>query len=280
MWLRSAIGLICLVGFASTTVGQSCSLTESPCAVGLGTYLAAAPPWHDGEAARPVVIHLHGAGASAAAVMQDHALVEPIVDRGYVLVAPVGLARPGEEGEYWSLGARPPQRDEARFLQQILDDVAPRFHADRSRVFLTGFSMGAALVWRRACESPGTFAAYAPVEGGYWSAHANDCAGPVRLLLTQGWRDDAVPLEGRAQGADTVQDGILDGLQVWRRVNRCADAHADEFATDAQFWRRSWTTCAPGSALTFVLHPGGHEVPAGWAALALDWFEAAVPRTH
>jgi hypothetical protein len=29
-----------------------------------------------------------------------------------------------------------------------------------------------------------------------------------------------------------------------------------------------------------VLHPGGHEVPAGWAALALDWFEAAVPSTH
>lgn len=280
MWLRPVVGLIGLAGFASAAAGQSCSSPESPCAVGMGTYLAASPPWHDGDALRPVVIHYHGAGATAAAVLQDHPLVEPVLARGYVLLAPVGLARPGEEGEYWSLGTRPPQRDEPRFLQQILDDAAPRLHLDRSRVFVTGFSMGAALVWRLACEAPSTYAAYAPIEGGFWSAHANNCAGPARLLLTEGWRDDAVPLEGRAQGTDAVQDGILEGLQVWRRVNGCADPHADRFATDAQFWRRAWTACAPGSALTFVLHPGGHEVPAGWAALALDWFESVVPASH
>ena len=49
-------------------------------------------------------------------------------------------------------------------------------------------------------------------------------------------------------------------------------------------WGRSgsaaWTDCAAGSALTFVLDPDGHEVPAGWADMALDWFEAVVPASH
>ena len=153
-----------------------------------------------GDAARPVVVYFHGAGASAAAAMQDHALVDPILGRGYAFLAPVGLPRSDQDGEYWSLGTRPPQRDEPLFLQQILDDAGPRLHLDRSRVFVTGFSMGAALVWRLACDTPDAYAAYAPVEGGFWSAQANSCLGPVRLLLTQGWRDDAIPLEGRAQG--------------------------------------------------------------------------------
>ena len=78
-----------------------------------------------------------------------------------------------------------------------------------------------------------------------------------------------------------VQDGILEGLQVWRRVNGCTDPHADQFATDAQFWRRSWTNCAPGSALTFVLHPEGHVVPGGLGHAGARLVRgSSVPPTH
>lgn len=171
-------------------------------------------------------------------------------------------------------------RDERAFLEQVLDDAAPRFHVDRSRVFVTGFSMGGGIVWQLACRAPSEFAAFGPVAGGFWHGLPTDCAGPVKLLHTLGWRDDAVPIEGWISGADQVQGGVFEGLQVWRRVNGCSQAHADSFATRGQFWERSWTGCVPGSALTFVLHPGGHEVPDGWADLALDWFESVVPASH
>ena len=52
------------------------------------------------------------------------------------------------------------------------------------------------------------------------------------------------------------------------------------YADMGEFWQRTWTGCAPGSALTFVLHPDGHEVPAGWADMALDWFEGLAPPSH
>ena len=190
------------------------------------------------------------------------------------------LDAPDRDGAYWSLGARPPVRDEDGFLEQILADAAPRFHLDRSRVFVTGFSMGAGLVWQLACRNPAAFAAYGPIAGGFWNGSPKACVGPVRLLLTHGWRDDAVPIEGWEQEPDLVEGGAFDGAQFWRRVSGCPDAHAGKYAAVGGFWLRSWTGCAPGSALTFVLHPGGHEVPAGWAAMALDWFEAVVPASH
>jgi polyhydroxybutyrate depolymerase len=60
-------------------------------------------------------------------------------------------------------------------------------------------------------------------------------------------------------------------------VNGCTGLRADRFATDADWWRRAWEQCAPGTALELVLHPGGHEVPPEWADMALDWFEAVLP---
>ena len=76
------------------------------------------------------------------------------------------------------------------------------------------------------------------------------------------------------------QGDIFEGLQLWRRENGCTGLRADVFATDAAFWRRAWTACVPGSALELALHPGDHEVPNGWADMALDWFEAVVPASH
>ena len=272
--------LIGLLAAPPCLAGEDCGAPATPCSVASGIYFAATPPWHEGDPLRPAVLFLHGAGGSGASAIADPVLAGPIVARGYVLLAPNGSARPDRDGAYWSLGARPPVRDEDGFLEQILADAAPRFHLDRSRVFVTGFSMGAGLVWQLACRNPAAFAAYGPIAGGFWNGSPTACAGPVRLLLTHGWRDDAVPIEGWEHKPGLVEGGAFDGAQLWRRVNGCPDAHAGNYAAVGGFWLRSWTGCAPGSALTLVLHPGGHEVPEGWAAMALDWFEAVVPASH
>ena len=220
---------VVLIGLLAATpclAGEGCGAPATPCSVASGTYFAATPPWHEGDPLRPAVLFLHGAGGSGASAIADPVLAGPIVARGYALLAPNGSARPDRDGAYWSLGARPPVRDEDGFLEQILADAAPRFHLDRSRVFVTGFSMGAGLVWQLACRNPAAFAAYGPIAGGFWNGSPKACAGPVRLLLTHGWRDDAVPIEGWEHKPDLVEGGAFDGAQLWRRVNGCPDAHA------------------------------------------------------
>ena len=180
--------------------GRGCGSTALPCTVPEGAYFAAAPTWHAGDPPRPAVVFLHGAGGSGAAAVEDPNLAAPIAGRGYVLLAPTGLARPGRDGFYWSLGSRPPVRDEAAFLAGCWTMRSPRFHLDRNRVFVTGFSMGAGVVWQLACHDPGAYAAYGPIAGGFWRGQPTGCAGPVKMLLTHGWRDDAVPLEGWERG--------------------------------------------------------------------------------
>lgn len=242
----------------------------------LGTYRVAAPPWREGNPPRPVVIHFHGAGQSGALVLKNADLVEPIVARGYVLLAPDGLVPPGRDGGSWSFGARRPLRDELAFVRQMLADAVPLFHLDRARVLVSGFSIGGSLTWYLACQAPEEFAAFAPVAGGFWQPLPTSCAGPVKLFHTHGWRDQTVPLEGRPLRPGLEQGDIFAGLEIWRQANGCTGLKADRFSTDAGWWRRAWDQCAPGTALELALHPGGHEVPREWADMALDWFEAVI----
>ena len=158
----------------------------------------------------------------------DAALVEPMLARGYVVIAPTGLTRPGRTGGSWSFGTRPPLRDELAFVREVLTDAEARFHIDRGRVLLTGFSVGGSLVWYLACAAPRDFAAFAPVAGGFWQPLPETCAGPVKLLHTHGWRDRTVPLEGRPLRPGLEQGDIFagsPGLAQRQRLRRPARRH-------------------------------------------------------
>jgi polyhydroxybutyrate depolymerase len=276
--LEAAIGPATAARAGVPPDGAGCGDTAPGCRVELGSYHVEAPPWREGDPARPVLVHLHGSSGSGTGVLEQRSLVAPALARGYAVVAPEGMPRPGRVGGHWAYGGRrSPARDELAFLREVLDDAAPRFHLDRGRVLLSGFSAGAALVWKVACEAPGEFAAFAPVAGGFGRTVPATCKGPVRLLDTHGWRDDAVPVEGWPGRTGLEPGDVFVGMDFWRRVNRCVDEHADRFATDERFWMRAWRVgCAPETALELVLHPGGHEVPEGWTTLALDWFESVV----
>ena len=83
-----------------------------------------------------------------------------------------------------------------------------------------------------------------------------------------------MPLEGAATpGAG--QSASFDGLDLWR--GSMAAPVCTPLTTEVDRSGVALDRCAAGTALTFVLDPGGHEVPPGWAEMALDWFEAVVP---
>lgn len=252
----------------------ACGDPDNACRVDGRAYYFKAPERLQEPA--PVLLHLHGMGGSGAGVLRSKRLVETATTRGYVVIAPTGETVPFRGGQVtnWKVkdGRDGYVRDRA-FLEAVLDDLGGRLPIDRDRVLLSGFSRGGSFVWDVACAEPGAFAAYAPIAGGFWEPMARDCAGPVKLLHTHGWRDKTVPLEGRMLGGGRFQQGdIFKGMIVWRAENGCANHRADAFETTDRFWRRRWDECAAG-ALEFALHDGGHSRPEGWTRLALEWFE-------
>ena len=270
---KAALASICFL-CAGAGAAQACQGVDSVCETVDGTYRIVLPD----VAEAPSVLLLHGAGASGAAMMRMREVVDTITGRGYAVIAPDGLGRAGRNGGFWSF--RPDdteRRNDAAFLAQVVDDAVSRHGIDPERVILAGFSNGAFLTTAIACRTPGAFAAYAPIAGGFWRPHPERCAGPVRLLQTHGWSDGTVPLEGRPLGGGRyLQGDIVEGLALFRAANACETPAPTSYAQSGPFLRRAWA-CTPGSALEFALHPGGHRVPEGWADLTLDWFET-LPR--
>ena len=240
----------------------------------LGRYFAALPETTEGA---PILILLHGAGGSGAGVLGVGDVAATATARGYAVLAPDALPwGDGRRGGLWSFlpdEQRPRARDEGAFLTGVAEDAAERWGLDPDAVLLAGFSAGGFMVSYLACEEPGRFAAYAPVAGGFWRPQPDACAGPVRLLHTHGLSDRIVPIEGRPLvGGRYLQGDIFEGMALWRAANGCAAPDPDGYVETGQFMRRRWD-CAPGSALEMALYPGGHRVPEGWTAMALDWFE-------
>lgn len=268
-------GLLLLAASLYATATASCGDTESSCPVDAGSYHALAPSATAPPAGYPALLYFHGAGGSGVRALKNQALTKTLNARGYLLIAPNAIPRPGGRfGPVWSfIPNRPTHRDEQAFVRAVLTDATARFRLDRKRVLMSGFSIGGSLTWYLACAEPDLAAAYAPVGGGFWRPPPTRCTGPVRLLHTHGWTDKTVPLEGRPLAPSIAQGDIFAGLLLWRATNGCDQYRADTFATGNAFWQRRWTSCTPGSALELVLHPRGHRVPSGWATLALDWFE-------
>ncbi|MDK3074886.1 PHB depolymerase family esterase [Sedimentitalea sp. JM2-8] len=198
------------------------------------------------------------------------------MERGYAVLAPTGARQfGGNGGRSWNFLPGRDGRDEAAFLQDVVDDAARRFGIDTDRVILAGFSAGGFMVNYLACAKPDAFAAYAPVAGGFWRPIPATCAGPIRLFHTHGWKDATVPLEGRYLRNKRFQQGdIFAGLELWRAANACPDEKPSAYSETGPFWRRVWSDCAPGSALELALFAGGHTVPDGWADMVLGWFES------
>ncbi|UWQ25405.1 polyhydroxybutyrate depolymerase [Leisingera aquaemixtae] len=245
---------------------------EIPCAVAGGEYRIALPAgWQGG----PAVMFLHGYGSSGAKVIANTGLVKAFTARGYAVIAPSGLPwRQGKPAD-WSVrdGWNTYPRNDLAFLRAVLADAAANARVDPDRLLLSGFSRGGSMVWEVACLAPGFAAAYAAVSGGFWLPMTQECKGPVQLLHIHGFADTVVPLEGRAipgSEAGIVQGDIWQGLQLWRRQNTCPSNAAGHEAADG-VWRKRWECQAGG--LELILHEGGHGLPKGWSAMALDWFE-------
>lgn len=264
--------LAALALMAAPALAQDCG-REVACEVAGGSYNVALPDAPNGRA----LMFLHGFGGTGAGTLRNTGLVNAALDRGWTVVAPSSQDRDGRRA--WNFRPGGDGRDEAAFLIAVRDDAAARFGLDPARTSLGGFSIGGSMAAYVACSDPQAFDAYLPVGGNFWRPHPTACAGPVRMLHTHGWMDGTVPLEGRVFRVGAARQGdVFAALEIWRQTNGCNLQAPDEKSWGAPFAMRIWTSCTDGSALQFALFGGGHEVPQGWAAMALPWVEALPDR--
>jgi len=247
---------------------------DAPCQAGEGEYYLSFPPDWDGTTPLPALLYFHSHRSSGLSGINGQPLARAFSDHGYLIIAPNGELRGGDNIRGWA--ARPAaggRRDDLAFTRAVMDDVARIVPLQRDRVLVAGFSSGGSMVWLLACYEGAEFAGYVSVAGALRRpVPGGPCpGGPVRMLHVHGFADTTVPLEGRAIG-DWHQGDVFESLSILRETNRCR-SQPTEIVSDEDGGCRIWRGCASGRDIEFCLHGGGHSLPSGWAERARRWFE-------
>jgi len=227
------------------------------------------------KAGRALVLMLHGWGGNGVEIEhRTRGGFDRIADReGAVVAYPDALGDKPRWNDGWPASPGDPPPDDLRFLEVLIDALVAELGVDRGRVFAAGFSNGASMVYRLACERPELVAAAAPVAGGMSPAVASACPGgrPVSIIAMHGTADPMVPFDS----------AVRNDLATWVRRDRCPTMPRsaplpDVDPNDGTTTRvDTYEPCADGSAVTFYeIAGGGHAWPGGES----KWGRGPVPR--
>ena len=152
----------------------------------------------DGAGAHPLVLFLHGAGERGDDNRAQLAYLPEILARPDMRKRfPAHVLAPQcPEGKSWSKRTwaleNPPILPDA--LPAMVEEVAGKYAVDRTRLYLTGLSMGGFGAWELAARMPGAWAAVVPICGG---GEARNAPGlkDVPIWAFHGAEDDVVPIQ-------------------------------------------------------------------------------------
>ena len=223
------------------------------------TYFLHIPDGLNEQQSVPLVFVFHGLLDSGQIVRFTTGLDKIANANGFIVVYPDGSG--GEGNLSWNASvccgsAVLNDVDEPAFVRSILADVETIVSVDPQRIYAAGFSNGAMLSYRLACEMSDTFAAVAPVSG-VLTYTACEPQEPVSVLHVHGEFDTIVVFEGG--GFNPEFPPVKEGLATWVKLNGCSGEGQEEH--DGILAHTTYGTCLPGvSVELYVIDGYGH----GW----------------
>jgi len=186
------------------------------------------------RAPQGVLLALHGYGDTAANFVEAFGLPALARREGLVLVAPDGT--PDQRGQrFWNATDAccnffDSTVDDVAYLRGLLRDAATAYRVSPQRRYVLGFSNGAFMASRLACEAADEIAAIVPISGTLWD-DPDRCRprSPVSVLQVHGDADDLVRfaggshLLGMGKGA---YPGAVAAVERWARLDACTGARA------------------------------------------------------
>jgi polyhydroxybutyrate depolymerase len=245
------------------------------------TYLLHLPSGLKAGQPSPLVFVFHGLGEAANLIMYGSGMNAIADANGFIVVYPNGSGPSGAQS--WNAGsccgyAHLNNVDETAFVRQIIADVGTLASVDPKRTYASGFSNGALLSYRLACDMSDTFAAVAPVAGVmlYDQCQPQD---PVPLIDFHGMSDTAVPYAGGGVIPDlgTPFPPVENSIAAWVKFDGCTGSPQVEQTNI--YTHTAYTPCEAGSAVELYAIKGiGHAWPSQYVVPASqiiwDFFKA------
>ena len=251
-----------------------CGDVIAPCQVGNRSYNILVP---QGEGPFPAVIFFHGSGGSGASVIRDAALVAPLLQKGYALIAPSALDvtySGGRRLSGWIWEGQRDGRDDYRFVQDVINDATSKFPIQEEDLIVAGHSNGATFVWYLACEGLDTrLRNFATIGGTPVRDRLLSCADvrpSFNLYHTHGTADSVVPVDGTQRTATWHGWlGAIEAVEMMAAASGCSEK--EEIATSETTETTRWYGCQSGAEFRVDLNDGGHEIPTNWVETLFAW---------
>lgn len=264
--MRAIVTILCLFAAAAAGARAETRVHSVGTAEGARPYWLHMPERPPGRA-RPLVLLFHGGGGNAEGALDRYGWRELADREGFLVAAPQGMAHPRRpRRHFWNEGSGrgPAARrgvDDIAYIAAVIDDVAGRYGVDPARIYATGFSMGASMAHLAGQRLSHRLAAVAPVSGHLWRRDLRP-ADPVSVMYVFGTADPISPVGGGRGVIGGTKPPIRASLAAWRRFLDCPGSAADRRRRD--ILERTWSGCAGGTAVRFVLLDGmGHHWPGG-----------------
>ena len=201
------------------------------------------PSSYDSQTPVPLLILLHGHGGPSGGgdFVESYMKLLPLAEaRGFLYCHPDGTVdQAGDQFwnatdgccDFFNSGT-----DDAGYLRAVIEEIGRQFAVDRKRIYLIGWSNGAFMAYRMACQSADLIAGIASLAGATF-LDPSRCAPsqPVNILHIHGTADPGVPYAG---GANIIIPGLLPGnmpafpgavqtVRIWAGYNGARDPVTD-----------------------------------------------------
>jgi predicted peptidase len=187
-------------------------------------YLLYLPKSYDANSQMPLLVFLHGAGERGDDLnrLKVHGIpkmLETREDFPFIVISP----QCPEKG-WWT--------DYTQILMALIESVAQDYKVDKSRIYITGLSMGGFGTWNLIARYPDYFAAAAPICGGGDVFFAKYIKTPVWAF--HGDKDDIVPLKRSQEMVDVLKkNGVEAELTIYPGVGH--NSWDAAYATEALY---------------------------------------------
>ena len=192
-------------------------------------YRLVVPPGLDPAKSYPLVLFLHGYGASGSVFESALGVGAIARSRQFIYAIPDGTPD-SHKMKFWNATDAccdfdGKSLDDVAYLRAVLADAMSKQAIDRKRVFVLGYSNGGFMAQRLACELSDTIAGIASIAGAAWK-DASKCtpSEPVTVLQVHGDADPIVRYEG-GHVLDKIQmqphPSARETVAGWASRDRC-----------------------------------------------------------
>ena len=226
------------------------------------TYVLHVPQAYDGTKPAPLIVDMHGIGATGWGELSSSTYPAVTDPEGVVIAFPDGMA--GPIGTGWNMGpCCVANVDDFGFIKAVVTNVQKTACIDVTRIYAVGVLTGGGMVNALACADADIFAAVAPSAFDLLQETVDACkpSRPITEISFRGTADTHVPYVGGPSSLVPAMPITFLGAQgtfaKWAQIDGCTGVASAPDANGCS----SYSGCADGVEVILCTKQGGPAEP-------------------